>query len=444
MFFDVAQPMFWYRPIFMAELFAAEMFFAGRLRPRRHFALRIVLSLALGVGLTFFIPNVESVSQTAWYSFINFLGMFLLSLAALCFSYKSSFKEILICAVAGYTVQHIAQEAYEGVNVLLGLNGRLASDFYGDTEIKLNGRTTFSMVIYISVIVIVYAVLHAIFVLKSQEETFYPMKGIWLVGICFAVLLFNIVISSVITYSVPEDSSEIAVIVVHLYNVICCLLTLILMFELPRRLRAQSELELSERIHSREKQQYFFAKENIDIINIKCHDLKHQIREGKLPPTEYVQELETAIEMYDANVKTGNEALDVILTEKSIYCKKHNIRLSCIADGTLLTFMSSADIYSLFGNLLGNAIEAAEKLDGEERVIGLQVRAHNALVVVSVRNLFRGDIEFRDGLPLTSKPDKAYHGYGMRSIRYIVEQYGGEMNLKTEEHIFTVNIAFPT
>lgn len=63
------------------------------------------------------------------------------------------------------------------------------------------------------------------------------------------------------------------------------------------------------------------AKEAIDIINIKCHDLKHQIgalakMDDPLARSKYLQEVSEAVSIYDAVYHTGNKALDYILREK--------------------------------------------------------------------------------------------------------------------------------
>lgn len=47
------------------------------------------------------------------------------------------------------------------------------------------------------------------------------------------------------------------------------------------------------------------------------------------------------------------------------------------------------------------------------------------------------------GLPATSKPDKAYHGYGLKSIRYVAEKYGGVFSYKAEGGIFRASVLFP-
>ena len=65
-------------------------------------------------------------------------------------------------------------------------------------------------------------------------------------------------------------------------------------------------------------------------------------------------------------MRTGNEILDTILTEKSLICENSGIHINCVADGSLLAFMNPVDLYTLFGNALDNAIEAGEKA-GKQR-----------------------------------------------------------------------------
>ena len=132
----------------------------------------------------------------------------------------------------------------------------------------------------------------------------------------------------------------------------------------------KQELDLMNLLLEKEQEQYRLSRENIAIINQKCHDLKHQLRairkSTEADKNQYIKEVEESIKIYEAIVKTGNEVLDTILTEKSLYCKERGIVVSCVADGALLSFMHTMDLYSLFGNALDNAIEAVEKIETEE------------------------------------------------------------------------------
>ena len=160
------------------------------------------------------------------------------------------------------------------------------------------------------------------------------------------------------------------------------------------------------------------SKENIELINIKCHDIKNQIAMlGSHVPEDEIRDLEKAINIYDTALRTGNEALDVLLMEKFMLCENKNIRLDCMIWGEGLSFMKQSDIYSLFGNAIDNAIEAVDKLsDVEKRCISVKGRADKGMFVIHIENFYEGDISFDSGLPQTTKKDKRYHGFGMKSI----------------------------
>ena len=122
----------------------------------------------------------------------------------------------------------------------------------------------------------------------------------------------------------------------------------------------------------RQYEQYNLSKENIEIINRKYHDLKHQIAVVRAERNsdkreQYLQEMENDIKMYEAQNKTGNKVLDTILTGKHLYCVQHEINFTCVADGMLLDFMNLMDICTIFGNALDNAIECVEKIGDKSK-----------------------------------------------------------------------------
>ena len=48
-------------------------------------------------------------------------------------------------------------------------------------------------------------------------------------------------------------------------------------------------------------------------------------------------------------------------------------------------------------------------------------------------------LQFKDGLPLsTKKRNRAYHGFGMKSMKHLTEKYGGTLVSKPGEKYFHV------
>ncbi len=211
----------------------------------------------------------------------------------------------------------------------------------------------------------------------------------------------------------------------------------------------QRELDAMQNILQNQYVQYRQSRESIEVINHKYHDLKHQIAVLRAEPDEakrsaYLDGREEEIRDYEAQNKTGNSVLDTVLTGKSLYCARHGIELTCIADGGKLAFMDVMDICTVFGNLLDNAIEYELRIkEREKRLIRLAVHGKKDFLVIQCQNYCPETVEFRDGLPVSTKGDSVYHGYGVKSIRYAAKKYGGTMTIHNENGWFQVNIMIP-
>ncbi|MBR6955085.1 MAG: sensor histidine kinase [Clostridia bacterium] len=212
------------------------------------------------------------------------------------------------------------------------------------------------------------------------------------------------------------------------------------------RSRSRADMAMMEQILSEERKQFVQMKENIDIINMRCHDLKHQLEDfsGRLTDRE-IAELREAMEIYDSNIRTGSEALDVVLYIHQLTCRKEGIILTCLADGGALSFMRTRHIYALFNNAISNALEAVRKVqDPEKRVIGLTVERGAGTVEVEVTNYYEGELQIQaDGAPRTTKADSRHHGFGTLSMRYIAEQYGGSLTVEARRGIYTLHVSLP-
>ncbi|MBE5888553.1 MAG: sensor histidine kinase [Lachnospiraceae bacterium] len=225
-------------------------------------------------------------------------------------------------------------------------------------------------------------------------------------------------------------------------------IVLYLQNELFRKSSMKQELELVNLLLEKEHEQYRLSKENIAIINQKCHDLKHQIRAVRKVTEEerdqYLREVEESISIYESIVQTGNEVLDTILTEKSLYCRERGITISCVADGKLLQFINPMDLYSLFGNALDNSIEAVEQFEEEEkRQIDVLIHRQQNFLMVNIINPVKDVLVMENEIPITTKRDRNLHGFGLRSMKYIVKKYDGFFNITQEDGCFSLKFLFP-
>ncbi len=193
---------------------------------------------------------------------------------------------------------------------------------------------------------------------------------------------------------------------------------------------------------------YKIRQESIDLINQKYHDLKHQIAVLRAESGEkrnaVLDNMEQEIKAYEAQNKTGNKVLDTVLTGKSLTCRTKNIQLTCVADGTALDFMDVMDISALFGNALDNAIESTDKItDPERRLIHLSVARQKGFAAIRIENCFDGELKFEKGLPVTTKKDVLYHGFGVKKPQNAAAKYGGTATITTREGWFELRVLIP-
>lgn len=103
-----------------------------------------------------------------------------------------------------------------------------------------------------------------------------------------------------------------------------------------------------------------------------------------------------------------------------------------------------ANIRTLFGNALDNAIECELSIpDKEKRLIYLEVYAKKDFLVIRCENYCPAPPVFQDGLPMTTKADREYHGYGLKSMRYTAQKYGGTMTVQAKDEWFQLTLLFP-
>ncbi len=217
-----------------------------------------------------------------------------------------------------------------------------------------------------------------------------------------------------------------------------CLTLLYLQTELFKKSAMQKEMEALNLLYDRQRQQYRVARQNVQIINRKCHELKVQIADlRRLNPDastrKSLDEAEQAARLYDADVHTGNEVLDVALTEKSLLCESHGIRLNCVADGRCLAFMEPGDLYALFANALDPVIEAASHQSSPDHaMIDLLLYARQGFAVL---NLVGPEEPAGSG----TRPGR----YEFKVVRQIVQKYSGTVTAETREGFSSLKVLVP-
>ena len=232
-------------------------------------------------------------------------------------------------------------------------------------------------------------------------------------------------------------------------SLLCCIALIVFNVQFLQLNNMRREKQFQQSVIAEKYRQYEISRSSIDIINRRCHDLKHLLNALRFADdsekNKLFDETQRAINIYGSEVQTDNEVLNVLLTEKSLYCVDRNIRLSCSINTNGIDKISVIDLYTMLGNAIENAIESVEKtIDQDKRTISINIDNQGGLLVFRIQNYYEGNVDIVDGIPKTSKKDKENHGIGLRSIRFIAEKYDGTMSIDKENGVFTLCIIIPT
>ena len=337
----------------------------------------------------------------------------------------------LHAAIGGYALQHLIYGVFTIVR-------------YYATDMPVLVSDILYFLPYIAISVAFYY----LFIKHNNDYNNFENRSVIAVVLAVIVIFLNVILSRLTSYGQFGDSF-VSMVVCRLYSVICCSLVLFELFGLFRQNSLERDKMIMEHLLVQSKDQQRVIGDNLDFINIKCHDLKKQIGSLKQIASarernEMIEELERSVLLYDSVAKTGNPAIDLVLTEISWRCVKNAIRFDYIIDGADYDFMVLEDVYSMFFNALDNAIESVTPLDDpEKRTIAVSVFFRAGLVLFQMENYYQGTLKFDGELPVTRKADRGYHGFGLKSIRSTAEKYGGFLTIQAEDGIFLLRVTIP-
>lgn len=288
-----------------------------------------------------------------------------------------------------------------------------------------------------------------------QQRSLIPLLVLYVLAMLLISQSYTIVITLILFFEPMKQAQELAGIPVSLgrlrvagilTNVVGSLLVLFALKNMLRYSESDLERELLEQIREQDRKQYARFRDNVDYINTKSHDLKHYLElleRGRTLPESELRQVSESLRKLDSETDSGNETLDLILTDRRLACRRQGIELIFQTDGTKLEELDVIDTYAIFCNILDNAIEYAAGLPEEKRRIRLGIRTIRSMVFIHQENYFQGELTMKDGLPATTQEDELLHGFGLKSVRDTVKKRGGELFVRAENGRFELDICFP-
>lgn len=421
-----------------AEVFFCVIFYTLPYRRRDRFPLRLFTMLLGGMIMLIPISYINLRFPGVLTNFFIMVTVYAYHLLLLWVLFQENLSELLLTVCAGMATQTLIGKLFEALYIVLGKDPYTSLSLFPDDTLPM----LLDWIIYYGL----HLLLALACALVFRRNRVYSHGDFYTKVIVVFSLSTTVITTILSSYSRPlEPGNPQLALVIRSFSALYALCVLILRTGILEQSRISEELRTTEELLWAEKKQFESIRSDMEIINIKCHDIRHQLSqyEGKLTEDE-LENLKNAIQIYDATLKTGSDILDMVLYKRQGLCQENQIKITCIADGACLSFLTPAHQFSLFNNALGNAIEAVLKLpDPEMRIISLTVAQENGLVSIHVTNYFNRNCTIENGLPQTTNEDTQHHGYGTKSLRYIVQHYGGSITFDTDDDIFYLHILLP-
>ena len=151
---------------------------------------------------------------------------------------------------------------------------------------------------------------------------------------------------------------------------------------------------------------------------------------------EYAAEIRELLKPLIPVQYTENPILNILLTDKESVMREKGISVTIKVDNVNLNFLAPIDITTIFGNLLDNAIEAAEKLEGG-KYISIKIGSYHKMIAASIENNC-GEVKWKNGFPVSAKGKGG--GIGLLNVQSSVKKYDGNLILKSDGNKFIAEL----
>ncbi len=225
-------------------------------------------------------------------------------------------------------------------------------------------------------------------------------------------------------------------------NILC----LNIVVSLNKSNRIAEELKLSDQQFKQDIKYAESVQKQYREIRCMRHDIKQHLAtvsglqlEGKYDEAQkYISEVSNNIEKVEMFVDVGNDFVNAILNSKLSLGKSKGINVLCNSTSKI-EGINEYDLCGLIGNMLDNAIEAAEKVK-ENAVIEASIMSDNYKLIITVSNTVSESVLGKNPDLKSTKDLSEMHGFGVKSIRSVAKKYDGIVDFYEEELMFICRV----
>ena len=267
-----------------------------------------------------------------------------------------------------------------------------------------------------------------------------------------AILMFQLLILALLnlSFNIPAEVFKSGTLVNFLLpvNIILILLTFFSVTVINSTFKnIEEEIENHIRIENLEH-----LKELLQIMRGQRHDFNHHLQTvyGFLSVNafeeakNYLEESLIEISVTNEIIRSDNPGLNALLYVKSGEMERHGIRfLVTIRTSLKILPLKTSELNAILGNLLDNAVQKLITTPAEHSIIELNAYLRGNFLILSVSD--NGpliDPLYKDKLFIPGFTTRqGGEGLGLFNIKQILDRYGGEIQIRSEDGITTFEVS---
>ncbi len=238
-------------------------------------------------------------------------------------------------------------------------------------------------------------------------------------------------------------------IILGIVSVLLLLATLFVFFSFQANAHRENKLLLLQQEQDKIKTDityYEILEKQNNNLRAYAHDAKNHLSTIKNlndnPEVEmYISKMIERLAEYCKVCHSGNHALDVVIDKYVTECDLNNIAFKFDIKNNNLSQVEPYDLVAILGNLLDNALEAAEQ--SQDKMVSIETDFRNNFSVIIVSNSCDKNPQLSNSeFPVTTKSNKRLHGFGLKSVRKTIKKYNGDIAFEyiSKEKVFIVTI----
>lgn len=286
---------------------------------------------------------------------------------------------------------------------------------------------------------------------NKEREPLSKWNMLLLTGI---VLVITVLIEIYFTFSEENINSANGLAIIPVSVTLLFIVVAVVLSVKSSQTRYYSKInQLSEEYMAAQAKHFEKVRESDTEMRRLRHDMKNHVLcmselyrlEKYHELGECLKQLSNTVTELHASIRTGNEIVDAIISEKME--EAENFKINIHVDGDFKGInISAMDLCTILSNLLDNAVEAAKVVKENDRDIFVSAKKTGSFFFLTVKNMTGFYVEISDGMK-TTKSNKKEHGFGIGNVDRAVKRCGGEFRLdcsKTaENYVFTAEVMVP-